>query len=128
MLVLALGCSVGVGEGQITSEIHDPECERDGRTVEMNPDFFAADPNEGALEVRIQRGGDFEFMSDGLSIYLSDAAAEAMRAGTPIALRAEDDRPVRVLLYLHDTCGYDRDRPPPESLDLGRGELRPFLV
>ncbi len=74
LLALGSACSVGVGEGTITAQVTDEGCGMDGETVELFPDFFAADPFEGALEVRVQRGGDFEFLSDGISLNIQDLA------------------------------------------------------
>ncbi len=123
LLALGSACSVGVGEGSITAQVTDEGCGMDGETVELFPDFFAADPFEGALEVRVQRGGDFEFMSDGISLNIQDSAMEAMRTGTPIEVSPEAGEPLRMTIYLHDTCRVDRAHEPPVTFVATEGTI-----
>jgi hypothetical protein len=73
------GCSLGEGQGSVTGTLDVPLCW--SGLFDLKPDFFAAVPSpntgtpsgSGALEIRIQNGGDFEAFSDGLSILVDDA-------------------------------------------------------
>jgi len=112
-LLVAAGCSVpGVGEGEVTGTLTAPGCGKDDAPFDLRPDFFVADPTEGKLEIRVQRGGDYEFMSNGISIFVADAEMEAMRTGTPIEVTGEPASPVQITAYFHETCEFDRDLVP----------------
>lgn len=110
---LLLGaCSVGVGEGEAVGLVTAPECGLLGEEIDLRPDFFVADEFEGHLEIRMQHGGNYEYLSDGISIFVADVAREHGRLGTPVPLSAEAGAPVRMNLYLNDRCPPDRHRPP----------------
>lgn len=112
VLVLALGalggCSVGVGEGELTGVITDPECDLEAAPVDVRPNFFVADDDREAVVIRVQRGGDFLVFSDGLSVAVSDAAREVERLGSPVPVGPDAD--VRMTFHYNHTCGFDRDR------------------
>ncbi|MCA9617228.1 MAG: hypothetical protein H6722_23780 [Sandaracinus sp.] len=108
MLVLAFGCSVGVGEGELTGVITDPVCGLEGAAVDVGPNFFVADDDRDGVVIRVQKGGDFLVLSDGLSIAVADAAREVGRLGTPVEVGPEGD--VRMTFHYNHTCGFDRDR------------------
>ncbi len=110
-LVLS-ACSVGVGQGEASGLVSAPDCDLLGEAIDLRPDFFVADEFEGHLEIRMQRGGDYEYLSDGISIFVADVAQEHERLGTPVPLSAEAGAPVRMNLYLNERCPPDRHRPP----------------
>ena len=84
--MLSAGCSVGEGNGQVTSEnLLVPDC-WNGQ-FDLDPIFFAANPFENTVTLRIQRGTDSSEVSDGVLILLQDV--ERIREellGQPIAL------------------------------------------
>lgn len=111
LLAIACGCSLGSGEGELDGTLMIPGCEHDG-AYSMDPDFFVADPLEDGIEIRVQRGSDWEVYSDGLSIYIEDAAAlRDERLEQPIDLMLEPDV-ANLTLYLNATCPHGRDGAP----------------
>ena len=86
LAMLSAGCSVGEGNGQVTSEnLLVPDC-WNGQ-FDLEPSFFAANPFENTVTLRIQRGTDSSEVSDGVLILLQDV--ERIREellGQPIAL------------------------------------------
>lgn len=75
--VLAPACSLGSGSGTCEGTLDVPDCW--SGPFDLHPDFFAAVPPTGvgasgdAIQLRIQRGGDYEQFSDGLVILIDDA-------------------------------------------------------
>lgn len=113
-LVLAGGCSVGVGEGQATGVVNSPDCDLENEPYTLDPNFFAADPVEAGdrLEIRVQRGGDFEDKSDGLALLVTGTTEiAATLLGVDQPLGAADSRVV-LSLYLNKTCRVDRNSQP----------------
>ena len=110
-LAFVLGCSVGVGTGEISGTVTAPQCGLDGE-YSLNPDFYSARAFEEQLTIRIQKGGDFPLESDGISIVVLDASRETERLGTPIAFTGEPEAPVAMSFYLNDTCRPDEDELP----------------
>lgn len=113
------GCSVGVGEGEVTGTLSAPECGGfEGPELDLKPDFFAADPVEDILEIRVQKGSDFEDASDGIAVTVLDAAAVKDQlagteegAGVSFDLGApEEERLVNMSLYMNETCPFKEDR------------------
>lgn len=79
------GCAVvGQGEGAVRSErLHAPEC-WDG-AFDLRPDFFAAVPLRDTLQIRVQRGGDHEEVSDGVQWLVNDVLeTRALELGKPL--------------------------------------------
>jgi hypothetical protein len=132
---VAPGCSLGNGSGSVTGELDIPGCW--SGTFNLNPNFFAAVPSAGtattpvntdALQIRIQNGGDYESVSDGLAILVDDAGeirGDPLPDGTPrpsllgqslVVALPEGVRPngmqqtmptpslVQATLYLNRTC------------------------
>jgi hypothetical protein len=66
------GCSLGVGQGEVSSDrLQAKECW--DAAYDLGPDFFAAVPDrEETLQIRVQRGNDLAEVSDGLSILVDD--------------------------------------------------------
>ncbi len=122
MLATALGCSVGEGDGRISSErLHIQDCWTG--PLDLVPDFFGADPyREESLQIRIQLGDNSEEQSDGMIVLINDlqTVRSLGEAPIPVGLPAgvappgtapqtpPDQKPnspkVSLSLYLHDTC------------------------
>jgi hypothetical protein len=68
--VVAPGCSVGDGSGMVNGVLDVPSC-WSGK-YSLNPDFFAADPFDNSVTIRIQNGGDYTTFSDGVSILVDN--------------------------------------------------------
>lgn len=69
--VVAPACSLGSGTGSCSGSLDVPDC-WEGH-YDLHPDFFAAVPSSnGAMQIRIQHGGDNETFSDGLTILIDD--------------------------------------------------------
>jgi hypothetical protein len=117
--LLALGCTVGEGEGWVKSEeLFVPEC-WDG-PFDLGPDFFGANTFErgDALMIRVQRGDGLEEMSDGITVNIENLAEQRARVGTPIEVGLPrgvtppgvpvvydpEPPPVSLSVYLHDSC------------------------
>ena len=112
VLLLLSCCSVGVGEGEVSGIVNAPGCGIMNGAFDLRPNFFVADEFEGTLDLRLQHGGDFEFLSNGMSIFVADAAREANRLGTPISVHPEAEDGIRMNFYLHKDCTLDRNRLP----------------
>ena len=70
--VLFPACSLGQGSGNVSGTLDVPQCW--SGPFDLKPDFFAAVPSTaGAMQLRIQHGGDYETFSDGLAILVDDA-------------------------------------------------------
>jgi len=68
--VVAPGCSVGDGSGSVAGTLDVPDCW--SGNFNLSPDFFAADPYDNSLTIRIQNGSDYASFSDGLSILVDN--------------------------------------------------------
>jgi hypothetical protein len=120
--LLAGACSLGEGEGNVTSTQLDVVDCWNG-PFQLNPDFFAAQPfRENSLTIRVQHGGDIEEVSDGAIILVDDlqrVRAEiavnpnaTFKVGLPPAVvppgfpvvADPDPAPVHLTLYLHRSC------------------------
>jgi len=120
--VLAPACvSLGEGEGKITGSLNVPNC-WSGR-FDLAPDFYAGIPYRDSVELRIQRGGDFETFSDGVVILVDDVHAirpdrgpgllgEPLKVSLPPGVTPPgvpitpdpDPASVHLTLYLQRTC------------------------
>ncbi len=117
-LLTPLGCTVGEGEGDVTSDmLHVADC-WDG-PFDLGPDFFGANPDPGeSLIIRVQRGDNVEDVSDGLIVtvydlpyalaHLNEALLVGMPrgvtpSGVPIVYNPDPPK-VSLALYLHNTC------------------------
>jgi hypothetical protein len=113
-----LGCTVGEGRGEVTSErLYVEDCWNG--PFDLNPDFFAANPyREQSLLIRIQAGDDIEELSDGLVIVVNDLQnlrqrlGQDIEVGVPIGVTPPgvpptgdpDPAEVSLAIYLHKTC------------------------
>jgi hypothetical protein len=117
-LLAPLGCTVGEGEGSVTSDdLYVNGC-WDG-AFDLRPDFFGANPDPGeSLIIRVQRGDNVEDVSDGLIVAVNDLPDvrmhlnEKLKVGLPrgvtpsgVPVAYDPDPPkVSLALYLHNTC------------------------
>jgi hypothetical protein len=111
-------CSLGKGTGEVHSDRLKLASCWDG-AYDMGPDFFAGVPYRNSFQVRIQRGGDIQEVSDGVSILVDDVkVVRDGMLGVPLDVGlapgvTPPGRPVRptaspamvhLALYLHNTC------------------------
>jgi hypothetical protein len=118
LVLFALGCTVGEGEGWVKSErLFVEECW--SGPFDLGPDFFGANSfREDAMFLRVQRGDNIEELSDGLIVVINDLPAQRARVGQPIdvglppgvsppgvpVVYNDNPAPVSLALYLHDSC------------------------
>jgi len=118
LLLAPLGCTVGEGEGRVSSDhIWVNGC-WDG-AFDLKPDFFGANPDEGeSLTIRVQRGDNIEDMSDGLIVLVNDLPEIRKKlgqdlpvglprgvspSGVPIEFNPDPPK-ISLSLYLHNSC------------------------
>jgi len=114
-LVFGTGCTVGDGEGEVTStRLYVKGCWNG--PFDLGPDFFAANPyREEALMIRVQRGDNNQEASDGLTVIVNDLNAVELGTPIPVGLPNGVSPPgqpvtgranplVSLSLYLHQTC------------------------
>jgi hypothetical protein len=118
-VVLLGGCTVGEGNGAVTSErLVVRDC-WDG-PFDLRPTFFAANAyDRDQLAIRVQRGDNNQEVSDGLSVVIrdlqsirEDSIGKPVKVGIPPGVHSPGtawtvpDEPtvVSLTLYLHDTC------------------------
>ena len=118
MALAQLGCTVGEGEGRVSSDhIWVAGC-WDG-PFELSPDFFGANPDPGeSLTIRVQRGDNIEDMSDGLIVQVNNLPEIRKKLGQDLAVGMprgvsppgvpimfnENPPQVSLSLYLHNSC------------------------
>jgi hypothetical protein len=111
------GCTVGDGEGSVTTDrLYLQGCWNG--PFNLKPDFFAANPyREESLLIRVQRGDNNQEASDGLTVIVNDLKAVQAQLGQPIPVglpsgvtppgqvpTGEPSPLVTLALYLHQTC------------------------
>jgi len=119
LLALApLGCTVGEGEGRVSSDhIWVAGCWNGA--FDLKPDFFGVNPDPGeSLTIRVQRGDNIEDVSDGLIVLVNDLPEIRQQlgkdlevgmprgvtpSGMPIVLDRDPPK-VSLVLYLHNSC------------------------
>ncbi|HET9953598.1 MAG TPA: hypothetical protein VFQ61_03795 [Polyangiaceae bacterium] len=115
---LAAACTVGEGQGFVSSKkLHVDNC-WDG-PFDLYPDFFAANPDSrNALAIRVQRGDNIAEQSDGLHVLVTELQDLRARLEEPLAvglprgvsppgvpIQYQSDPPkVSLALYLHNSC------------------------
>ncbi|MCC6647012.1 MAG: hypothetical protein IT374_15745 [Polyangiaceae bacterium] len=114
---LVVACTVGDGEGSVTSDdLKARDCFRG--PFDLGPTFFASNPYRDQQLIRIQRGDDLEENSDGVMILVRNTGAVRGRLGQAlevglgpgvappgIPIKADADPPlVGLTVYLHQTC------------------------
>jgi hypothetical protein len=110
-------CSFGTGAGAISGSLNVPDCWVG--QFNLQPDFYAAVPYLSTLELRIQKGGDYETFSDGVEILIDDTTkiipgeyGQALSVSLPVGVApvgvplAPNPNPsnVHMALYLQATC------------------------
>jgi hypothetical protein len=113
-LVIAAGvaCSVGHGSGDIDGTVYFAGCRREGPYA-LAPNAFFAETAEQLLSLRVQRGGNVEVFSDGISVLVRDAAlVKTSYLGVEIDLAEGPDPLVEATAFFNDTCPSERDRIP----------------
>ncbi len=115
--LLVAACTVGDGEGSVTSDdLKAHGCFRG--PYDLGPTLFASNPYRDQQLIRIQRGDDMEENSDGVIILVRNTGAVRQRLGQPlevglapgvappgVPIKADPDPPlVSLTLYLHQTC------------------------
>lgn len=78
-------CSIGEGSGEVKSDHLFLENCWDG-PFDLNPNFFAANPFENTLMIRIQRGEQSVEVTDGVIIIVEDIKSIREQLGTSINL------------------------------------------
>jgi hypothetical protein len=116
-LAFGSGCTVGDGEGSVTTDrLYLKGCWNG--PFNLKPDFFAANPyREESLLIRVQRGDNNQEASDGLTVIVNDLKAVRAQLGQPIPVglpsgvtppgqvpTGEPSPLVSLALYLHQTC------------------------
>jgi hypothetical protein len=114
---LGAACSIGEGEGEVTSErLFAVDCWNGA--YELQPDFFGANPFIDQMTLRVQRGDKDVEISDGLSVlvhHLPEARerlGQELRVALPLGVQppelpevpAGEAPDVSMTMYLHDTC------------------------
>ena len=103
-LAALCACTAGTGEGHFQGAITLTRCARRDAPYHLDPTFFGADTFQNALQIQVQIGSDLQGVSDGIWIYVADAAAVRSALGTPIPLTTENGALVKATLYLNKTC------------------------
>lgn len=118
-VAMHLGCTVGEGDGAVTSDRLIVRHCWDG-PFDLGPTFFAANAfSTDQVSMRVQRGDNNQEVSDGLSVSIralqsirKDSLGQAVPVGVPPGvilagggtLVKNMDAVVSLSLYLHDTC------------------------
>ncbi len=103
--VVAGGCSVGQGQGELSGYVVAPDCDIDEPAYDLSPSFFSAEVTARQLNIRVQRGSDIEGYSDGVMIQVRDVnEVFRNRIGIPIPVDPEDSSLLQAVFYLNQTC------------------------
>lgn len=113
-----LGCTTGEGEGEVkSSRLYVEDCWNG--PFDLDPSFFGAEPAADSLIIRVQRGDNFEEVSDGLLVLVKDideireaSLGAALKVGLPpgvtppgVPIEYDPNPPkVSLALYLNATC------------------------
>ena len=104
------GCAGGGGEGDIFGQVSVPTCGVDNSEYELTPNFFSQENWENTAAIRVQRGSDFEDVSNGITVLVDDVEEVSARLGEPITV-GTDDSPVQMAFRLGDRCWEGRREP-----------------
>jgi hypothetical protein len=111
-MALVLACSVGSGTGELSGTLSIQGCRRNG-PYELAPDAFFAQTSEQLLGIRVQRGGDIEVYSDGISVLVKDASLlKRELLGQDIDLAGRAEPLVSATAFFNETCPSERDKVP----------------
>lgn len=110
--LLCAACSVGHGTGELDGNLRIDGCRREG-PYSLAPNAFFAQTAEQLLRIRVQRGGNLEVYSDGITVLVRDAAMlKRERLGTDIRLTLGPAPLVTATAYFNDTCPSERAKVP----------------
>ncbi len=104
--LLLASCATGPGEGSAVGQVWAPGCGFDGELFSLDPNFFGMEPSRSVeiIDMRMQRGGDLQNLSDGVSFFIADPEVlKTEMLGVDIELVLLDS-PVEMTLYLNRTC------------------------
>ena len=120
-------CSAGAGEGWVSGTFHIPSCDLEETDFDVGVDFFSAEYFANTLTIRLQKNGQDQAYSDGVILVVKDVRAMADSLEVTHAVTVNPDiqtfieegpsagkpttdlaSPVRVTLYLNDTCPENR--------------------
>jgi hypothetical protein len=111
-VALCLSCSVGHGDGRLLGSLYIEGCRRAGAYT-LAPNSFFAQTAEKLLSLRVQRGGDIEVYSDGITVLVKDAALlKREYLDTDIDLADGGAPGVSATAYFNETCPSRRDKVP----------------
>jgi hypothetical protein len=110
LLVPLLGCADGAGEGEVTGAVLAPECGIDNTAWDLRPNFFVQDTNLNSAIIRVQRGSDYQDLSNGIVVSVADIDEVQANLGVPFDL-ADPDSPITITLTLSGTCQPGRRDP-----------------
>jgi hypothetical protein len=103
---------VGHGDGQIDGTVSIAGC-RGAGAYTLAPNAFFAQSAEKLLSLRVQRGGDIEVYSDGMTVLIRDAALLKREfLGVEIDLASKEPPGVAATAYFNDTCPADFEKIP----------------
>lgn len=108
-----LNCTVGTGEGFVRGDLFVPGCEGVSN-YEMEPNFFGAVAIQNQLQIRIQKGGDYQEYADSVTISVlntEEIFAHKLNQPIPVELERLPGSPpsvkppfVRISLSLRNSC------------------------
>ncbi|MCS6899715.1 MAG: hypothetical protein RMJ98_08595 [Myxococcales bacterium] len=117
MMLVLVSCSVGEGQGEVTSDRLLAKGCFDG-PYRLKPTFFATSPYRQTQTIRLQRTDELIDNVDGVQILVSDTAqvrgklGQPLKVGLPpgvqppgVPIPQNPDPPfIQLSLYLHETC------------------------
>ena len=105
-ILLVAGCAKGSCDSQATAEVWAPDCNLEGRSIDIRPNFCAMQPSTSVeiIDIVVQRGSDLKSFSDGISVFIRDPEMlKDSMLGTEIDLSGLE-APVEMTIYLNATC------------------------
>lgn len=109
---VSAACSVGHGTGELDGTLSIAGCRREG-PYSLAPDAFFAQTAEHLLSIRVQRGGNLEVYSDGVSVLVRDAALlKREHLGSAIDLATGGAPEVEATAFFNETCPSERTKIP----------------
>lgn len=103
---LGAGCTpVGTGVGSVEGTIAVPECDIPPGPYSLGPRFFAAEPVDDFLTIRVQNNSEPIDLADGVLVEVVSASmVQESMLGQPIPLSIDPQAPVRMSFYLLRRC------------------------
>ena len=104
-LVLAAGCSVGEGSGDVRGPLHLAVCGVSTDLFDLRPTFFGGDFHDGSLVIRVAQGGETAEFSDEFVWRVNDTAYVAAHLNERIPVGPAGVAPVQATFRPNATCG-----------------------